>query len=175
MISVVALPEDQLAALLADLESDRVERKQSASDTDKLSQAVCAFANDLPAHRQPGVLFIGVTDNGQHTELPITDELLRRRSYEHTNTPVRITWYTDRVEVVNPGGPYGIVNTANFGSGVTDYRNPALADLMRSLGYVQRFGAGIPVVKSSLAANRNPPPTFEVTPTHVAVTIGARP
>lgn len=104
----------------------------------------------------------------------ITRNAVMHRSYEHTNTPVRITWYADRVEVVNPGGPFGIVNTANFGTGVTDYRNPALADLMRSFGYVQRFGAGIPVAKRSLSANHNPEPSFEVTPTHVAVTVRRR-
>jgi ATP-dependent DNA helicase RecG len=73
----MALSEDELAALLADMESDRVERKESASDKDKLSQSICAFANDLPAHRKPGVLFVGVRDDGQHAGLAITDELLR--------------------------------------------------------------------------------------------------
>lgn len=392
----MALSETKLAALLADIESDQVERKESASDTDKASQAVCAFANDLPGHGTPGVLFVGVTNDGRHAGRPVTDELLRRladlrdqgnilpppsmsvrkvtlaggdvvvvevrpsnappvrykgriyirigsrsgianadderqlnerrraldlpfdtrplagatrddlnldcfehsilpqlappevlaendstlshrltalrllgpdgtptaagvlligrdpkrwmpgayvqflrldgnnltaavkdekriagrlldvlrqlddllklnistsvdfttaeretrspdypvealqqiirnavmhRSYEHTNTPVRIIWYRDRIEVISPGGPYGTVNTANFGSGFTDYRNPTLADLMRSLGYVQRFGAGIPLAKKRLEENHNPEPTFDATPTHVAVTI----
>jgi ATP-dependent DNA helicase RecG len=72
------LSADELATLLADMESDRVERKETAADTDKLSQAVCVFANDLPGHGKPGVLFIGVTDDGRHAGLPITDELLRR-------------------------------------------------------------------------------------------------
>src|SRR5262249_38902935 len=69
------------------------------------------------------------------------------RSYEHTNAPIRITWYSDRVEVISPGGPYGIVNLENFGApGVTDYRNPTLAEAMRAMGYVQRFGIGLELV-----------------------------
>jgi ATP-dependent DNA helicase RecG len=101
----------------------------------------------------------------------VTRNAVMHQSYEHTNSPARITWYTDRIEVVNPGGPFGIVNISNFGSGVTDYRNPALADLMHNLGYVQRFGAGISVARHSLVTNHNPPSQFDVTPSHVAVTI----
>ena len=395
----MALTERELTALLADLESDRVERKESASDMDKLSQAICAFANDLPGYGLPGVLFVGVTDDGRWAGREVTDQLLLRladlrdqgnilpppsmsvrkvvlsigevavvevepsasppvrykgriyirvgprrgianadderrlnerrraldlpfdarpvqgstlddldlrlfqdtllpalqppevlaengrsvaqrlaalrftsqdgtptaagllcagvdvtswvpggyvqflrvdgadltdpikdekrfdgtlfdvlrqldetlmlniatsvdltsgdreirmpdyplaalqqltrnaimhRSYEHTNSPVRITWFADRVEVVNPGGPYGSVNAENFGTGMTDYRNPTLAEVMRGLGYVQRFGAGIPVARKALASNGNPPPEFTTTATHVAATIRRR-
>lgn len=42
---------EELEALMADLESDRVERKASISDRDRIRQAICAFANDLPDHR----------------------------------------------------------------------------------------------------------------------------
>lgn len=73
------------------------------------------------------------------------------RSYENTNAPIRLTWYVDRIEVVSPGGPYGVVSPANFGQpGITDYRNPAIAELMRGLGYVQRFGVGLPSTRSAL-------------------------
>jgi len=66
----------ELESLLADLESDRVERKASLSDRDKIRQAICAFANDLPNHRKAGVLFVGVHDDGRCAGLPVTDELL---------------------------------------------------------------------------------------------------
>lgn len=71
----MALSEQGLLTLLADLESDRVERK-SALDVDRACQAICAFSNDLPDYGLPGVLFIGVEDNGVATGLAITDRLL---------------------------------------------------------------------------------------------------
>ena len=58
------LSEDQLKVVLTDMEADTIERTTSVSDTDKFSQAICAFANDLPNHRNPGYLLIGVTDKG---------------------------------------------------------------------------------------------------------------
>ena len=76
----------------------------------------------------------------------------------------------------SPGGPYGIVSADNFGRpGITDYRNPTLADLLRGLGYVQRFGMGLPSSHRSLKANGNPPPEFTVTDSYVSVIIRRRP
>lgn len=114
----------------------------------------------------------------RHADYPLAalQQLVRNavmhRSYEATNAPIRFTWFSDRIELINPGGPYGIVTRENFGSpGVTDYRNPHLAEAMKVLGYVQRFGVGIATARRLLAANGNPPPEFEPRDTHVLVTI----
>ena len=397
------MDDHELEILLHDLEADRVERKASISDRDKICQAICAFANDLPNHRQPGVLFIGVNDDGSHVHLAITDELLRtladlrsngnilpfptmivqkrvlsgmelaviivepsdappvryrgrvwvrvgprravatteeerrltekrrardlpfdlspvpsatlddldldlfcrtylpatlpaeileqnqrsveqqltsvrfatiepqpkptvlgilavgkdprqflpgayiqflridgmdladpikdqdevdgplpdlfrrldekllshvsvtsdptaqpielrhpdypviglqqltrnavmHRTYEGTNAPVRMTWFADRIEIQNPGGPFGQVNRQNFAQpGITDYRNPHLAEAMKNLGYVQRFGVGIPLARRELEKNGNPPPEFVIEDAHVLVIVRRRP
>lgn len=98
------------------------------------------------------------------------------RTYEATNAPVRVTWYDDRIEITNPGGPYGAVNSENFGlPGVTDYRNPNLAEALRVLGFVQHYGAGIPTARRELAKNGNPPPEFNVQPAYIGVTVKAAP
>jgi len=73
-----SLSDEDLTALLLDLESDRSERKQAwAGDApEKARQAVCAFANDLPGHGKPGVLFVGARDDGSAAGLGIDDRLL---------------------------------------------------------------------------------------------------
>ncbi len=78
------------------------------------------------------------------------------RAYLGTHTPIRVYWYADRIEIVNPGGPFGLVTPENFGSGPTDYRNPNLAAVLKDLGYVQKFGAGISRARKELHANGNP-------------------
>ena len=70
------MTDAELTGLLFDLESDRCERKESAGDGDKIRQAICAFANDLPNHNAPGVVFVGVRDNGTVAGLAVTDQLL---------------------------------------------------------------------------------------------------
>jgi ATP-dependent DNA helicase RecG len=94
------------------------------------------------------------------------------RTYEGTYAPVRINWFSDRIEIQNPGGPFGQVNVQNFGTpGITDYRNPHIAEAMKNLGYVQRFGMGISLARNELRKNGNPPPDFKAEDTYVLVTI----
>ena len=117
----------------------------------------------------------------RHPDYPLAalQQLVRNavlhRSYEGTNAPVRLYWYSDRIEIHNPGGAYGQVTKANFGApGVADYRNPHVAESMKLLNWIQRFGAGINIARRELAANGNPPPEFTVEDTRVLVTVWRR-
>lgn len=55
--------ERELLQIIAAGESDRVEFKESLSGDapTRIGEAICAFANDLPDHRAPGLIFVGVT------------------------------------------------------------------------------------------------------------------
>ena len=108
--------------------------------------------------------------------LPALQQLIRNailhRTYEGTNAPVRIYWFSDRIEIHNPGGPFGLVTKDNFGKpGVTDYRNPHLAEAMHVLGYVQRFGMGIQIARKQLLDNGNPLPDFTIEENYILVTV----
>ncbi len=93
------------------------------------------------------------------------------RSYE-VNGPAYVYWFSDRIEIHSPGGLYGRVREENFGApGSTDYRNPTLAEGMKILGFVQRFGWGINAAREACAKNGNPPPMFEFSPSAVLATI----
>ena len=101
---------------------------------------------------------------------------LLHRSYEMTNAPVRLTWYEDRIEIISPGGPFGIVTRHNFGTeGIIDYRNPTLADALKVMGVVERFGFGISAARETCTANGNPPPEFDAQQTHVLARLRAHP
>ena len=98
------------------------------------------------------------------------------RAYEAADSPVQVSWFTDRVEIVNPGGPYGDVSAETFGQpGRLDYRNPNLADAMRVTGLVQRYGVGIPRARRELRANNQGEPVFEVDAHRVRCTVRVRP
>ncbi len=93
------------------------------------------------------------------------------RTYEGTGAPVRIYWFNDRIEISNPGGLYGQVNKDNFGQGATDYRNPLIAEVMKVLGFVQRFGLGLPLAHTQLEKNGNPRPDFQFQPNSVLAVV----
>ncbi len=99
---------------------------------------------------------------------------LIHRNYETTHAPVRVYWFRDRVEIHSPGGPYGQVTRETFGQGITDYRNPLIAEAMANLGYVQRFGYGIPIARRLLRENANPPLEFDVQQKTILATVRAR-
>lgn len=102
------------------------------------------------------------------------------RNYEGTTAPCRITWYEDRIEFLSPGGPFGAVSAQSFGiPGVTDYRNPTLAEALKGYGFVERFGQGLEIVRASLAEAGQPQAAFAFPPPEapawVHVTVRAAP
>ncbi len=91
------------------------------------------------------------------------------RTYEGTNAPVKVYWFDDRIEIFNPGGPFGSITKQNFGKpGYSDYRNPQLAAAFKVLGYAQRFGAGISIARTAMEKNGNPPINFEIEENFIA-------
>ncbi|MEK6747582.1 MAG: ATP-binding protein [Pseudomonadota bacterium] len=136
----------------------------------------------LKAHLATSVDFTSQSREVRSSAYPLTalQQLVRNavlhRTYENTNAPVRIYWFSDRIEIINPGGPYGSVNAQNFGKpGFADYRNPQLAAAFKVLGYAQRFGAGIAVAKQELQKNGNPPPEFQIEQNFIAAIIRKAP
>jgi ATP-dependent DNA helicase RecG len=81
------------------------------------------------------------------------------RNYE-SNTPVMISHFTDRLEILSPGGLYGDLTPEQFPHG-TAYRNPVLAEAGRVLGFVNRFGRGIDLAQQLLRRNGSPVATFD--------------
>jgi ATP-dependent DNA helicase RecG len=79
--------------------------------------------------------------------------LVMHRNYQ-TNSPAKFYEYSDRIEIDNPGNLYGKVHPDNFPK-ETDYRNPIIAEAMKTLGYVNRFGRGIDMVQGELEENKN--------------------
>ncbi len=135
----------------------------------------------MAAHNRVAVDFTsGPTETRTHLYPPVALQQLVRnaamhRTYEATNAPARVYWYDDRIEIISPGGPFGAVTAANFGQpGISDYRNPNLAEALRVLGFVQRFGFGIAAARRALADNGNPPPEFTIEPNFVHVAVRPR-
>lgn len=136
----------------------------------------------MAAHNRVAVDFTSgpLEQRAQPYPLVALQQLVRNavmhRAYEATNAPVHVYWYDDRIEIMSPGGPYGRVTPETFGQpGVVDYRNPNLAEALRVLGFVQRYGVGIPTARRELERNGNPPPAFELGPSSVLVRVGVNP
>jgi len=85
---------------------------------------------------------------------------LMHRSYEITSY-IKFYQYSDRIEIINPGGLYGNARPENFPN-VSDYRNLVIAESMRVMGYVNRFNRGIENAQLDLRNNGNAPAEFDL-------------
>ena len=144
--------------------------------TGSISEQIRRLEDKVSAHNLRSVRYVDVAAEKRHEAYPLDAlrQLIRNaylhRSYETTNAPVRVYWFADRIEITSPGGPYGNVTIENFGQpGLTDYRNPNLAEAMRALGLVQRFGAGITIARKALGTRLN----FSVQPSVVIAVVRA--
>ena len=102
----------------------------------------------------------------------LTRNAILHRSYEGTNAPVRVYWFNDRIEIISPGGIFGSLTPERFGKpGITEYRNPNLAETMKTLGFVQHFGMGILIARRLLKEACHPEPEFDIDSAYAIATI----
>jgi ATP-dependent DNA helicase RecG len=94
------------------------------------------------------------------------------RDYAST-APIRVTWLDDRLEIQSPGGLYGEASPENFPR-QTSYRNPVLAEALKALGYVNRYGRGVERAQAALTRNSSPPAEFLFDQGYVLATIRRR-
>ncbi|HEX6746547.1 MAG TPA: ATP-binding protein [Longimicrobium sp.] len=145
-----------------------------------LSELLKGIDQKLQSHNRTSVDITSGPREERRSDYPLAalQQLVRNavmhRTYEATHAPVRVYWYDDRIEITSPGGPFGTVSAENFGEpGAADYRNPNLAEAMRVLGFVQRFGFGLAIARRALAENGNPPLELGVQASHVTATVRA--
>jgi ATP-dependent DNA helicase RecG len=136
----------------------------------------------LATHNRTRVDFTSGPREQRHDLYPLialrqlTRNAVMHRAYEGTNAPARVHWFDDRIEIISPGGPYGEVTLHNFGTpGITDYRNPNLAEALRVLGFVQKFGGGIATARHAMQRNGNPPIEFRLDPGYVLAVLHPAP
>lgn len=99
----------ELERLLADEESDRVERTISLTNTEKFSEAICAFANDMPNSGQPGYLFVGATPEGRASGAVIDDQLLQNLAAIRTDGQIQPLPTMNVQKWALGGGEIGVV------------------------------------------------------------------
>jgi ATP-dependent DNA helicase RecG len=76
-----------------------------------------------------------------------------------SNAPIKFYEFSDRIEISNAGGLYGKARPENFPN-ENDYRNPALAEAAKNLGYVNGFNVGVKAALAALRKNGNREPEF---------------
>lgn len=92
----------------------------------------------------------------------ILNALIHRDYSIHTEgMPIQLDMYTDRMEIINPGGLYGRLTVDQLGKTQPDTRNPVLVTAMETLGKAENRYSGIPTIRSTMSQYSLPEPVFE--------------
>lgn len=95
------MPNDELLRRLGDAEDNFVERKPASPNREDIRKTVVAFANSVPKER-PGVLFIGIRNDGKVDPVPNPDKLqktVREVCEQDCYPPIKFS-----AEVLQPHG-----------------------------------------------------------------------
>jgi ATP-dependent DNA helicase RecG len=106
------------------------------------------------------------------TEDPLVPPVSELQSDPVEGTGRRMA-FANHIEIQSPGGLYGEATAQNFPTR-NSYRNPVIAEALKSLGFVNRFGYGVQRAQALLADNGNPPAVFEFDAHSVLVKIYKR-
>lgn len=87
---------------------------------------------------------------------------LVHRNY-HQVSPMRVSIYDDRVEILSPGTFPGPLDATGMKEGLTFLRNPLICRVFREAGYIEKMGTGLLIIFNSYE-NRGliEPQIFEV-------------
>lgn len=94
-----------------------------------------------------------------------------------SSQPVRVTVFSDRIEITSPGALMAGVDREAFleGRGRPLWRNQALSLLFNRLNLAQAEGQGIPTIIRAMREAGNPAPIFELTDSSVTCILPAHP
>jgi ATP-dependent DNA helicase RecG len=81
------------------------------------------------------------------------------RSYD-IESPIRITVFSDRLEILNPGTFYAPIHPGNLKEGLSRYRNILIGDALRKTGHMEKQGIGISTIIESCIQAGLPEPQF---------------
>jgi ATP-dependent DNA helicase RecG len=92
------------------------------------------------------------------------------RDYRIQGRRIEIRMYSDRLEIISPGGLPGYMTLDNL---VEEHfsRNPRLVNGLYQWGYIEELGLGIDQMIEEMVQSGHPPPLFKATPHLFTVTL----
>ena len=92
------------------------------------------------------------------------------RDYRHTGRRIEVRMYSDRMEVISPGGLPGYITVDNI---VEEHfsRNPRIVNGLFQWGYIEELGLGIDRMIEEMVQAGHHPPQFKAMPYSFTVTL----
>ena len=146
-----------------DMNSDLIDERRFAGNLITVLRLLDEFVKVLFPVRPEPVTALRENARSAYPVWAVREILMNavmHRDYE-SNAPIYFNQFSDRIEIQNPGGLFGSVTPYNFPK-ENDYRNPKIAEAMKTLGFVNRFRLGIVRTQNLLKQNGNPEAQFTI-------------
>jgi len=121
-------------------------------------------------------------ENGNRIELPSYDSRIVRelivnafmhRDWSIFGQRIRVNLFLDRLEIFSPGKLPNTLNLARALAGISYYRNPIIAQMLKDYGLADRVGRGLQVVMNYYRERNLRAPEFDADPEYFKVTVWA--
>ncbi len=104
---------------------------------------------------------------------------LYHRGYEHSNEPIKIYFYPDRVEITSYPGPVAGIKQEHFAPGnivpPVPARNRRIGEFLKELRLAEMRGTGIPKIRRTMADNGSPEPNFDFDDSYFRIILPSHP
>jgi len=112
----------------------------------------------------------------ERTEYPIAAvrealvNAVAHRDYRLGGRRIEVRMYSDRLEIISPGGLPGFITVDNI---VDEHysRNPRIVNSLYQWGYIEELGLGVDLMIEEMVRAGHPPPRFKDTPYSFTVTL----
>ncbi|MDY6875261.1 MAG: ATP-binding protein [Chloroflexota bacterium] len=112
----------------------------------------------------------------ERTEYPVSAvrealvNAVAHRDYRLGGRRIEVRMFTDRMEIISPGGLPGFITVDNI---VEEHfsRNPRIVSGLYQWGYIEELGLGVDLMIDEMVRGGHPPPKFKDTPYSFTVTL----
>ena len=142
------------------------------TDSDTVLDAVpdCIQAGEAFVRRNSHVRPVFNAEETRRRDVPdyepfVVRELLANafahRDWSKFGQRIRLNLFADRMEIFSPGSLPNTLNLTRALSGISYYRNPLLAQMLKDYGLVDKLGRGLQKIVRHYAMSSLPPPEFD--------------
>jgi ATP-dependent DNA helicase RecG len=158
------------------LGGDWIDRLEIRDALPQSIDAALAFVrrNSRLSSRVVGLKREDLSDYLQAVVREAVSNAVTHRDYSLWGANVRLFMFDDRIEVRSPGGLPGGLTLERLPFGAQYSRNPTIFFFLKSLGYGDRYGTGIPRMIKLCREEGIRQPTFQEFENEFVVTIYAR-
>lgn len=145
---------------------------QPVEDCIRLSEQFVKFNSNTRSYFPKDTIYRkDVEDYPEFAVRELLANAFAHRDWTIYGQQIRLFMFDDRLEVFSPGKLPNTLNLQRALHGISYYRNPVIAQILRDYNLIEKFGRGLHKIVQYYRKNNLKAPEFEAAPHHFKVTL----